>query len=79
MKDRKNKEEELYQIYKAEMEQEERDDSSSESSSYSPKGGRNVAGFSSTIEGSAKKSNKRPALESSLDADFDDKDTKKML
>ena len=62
------------------MEQEERGEiTSSESSSYSPKGGRHNGGFTSAVGESGKKTIKRPTLEASLDADFDNKDTKKML
>lgn len=62
------------------MEQEERDDQTSESSSYSPKAGRGVSGgFTSAIEESAKKVTKRPGLDSTLENDLESSETKKML
>ena len=61
------------------MEQEERDDSSSESSSYSPKGGRHTGGFTSAINDLDKKKDGKRVLESNLDKEFENMDTQKVL
>jgi hypothetical protein len=64
MKERKIKEEELYQMYKAEMEQEDQDDESSEFSPCSPKVTNNGS-FATVAADVVKKFNKQSALESS--------------
>ncbi len=65
MRERKIKEEELYQMYKAEMEQEDQDDESSEFSPCSPKVTTNNASFATVAADVVKKFNKQSALESS--------------
>ena len=67
MRERKIKEEELYQMYKAEMEQEDLDDDSSEFSLSSQRGGAKSGGFTSAAADTTKKQHRRSGIDSSLE------------